>query len=161
MKKEERIQTVLDIIKKESNPISASAIGKLLSVSRQIIVGDIALLRAQGQDIESTPKGYRYYQGRTTVIDSIHDVKDTEEELRILVEHGIEIVDVWIDHPVYKIIKGDLNIKSFDDIDSFLKKESALLLSLTDGSHYHTLRSNDPEKLNQAILQLEAKGFIK
>ena len=39
-------------------PLSAAALAKELAVSRQIIVGDVALLRAGGMDFTATPRGY-------------------------------------------------------------------------------------------------------
>ena len=38
-------------------PVSAASLASGLSVSRQIIVGDIALLRAAGEKITATPRG--------------------------------------------------------------------------------------------------------
>ncbi|MEG0825444.1 MAG: HTH domain-containing protein, partial [Oscillospiraceae bacterium] len=40
-----------------SGPVSATKLAQELGVSRQIIVGDVALLRAQGADISATPRG--------------------------------------------------------------------------------------------------------
>ncbi|HHK0186645.1 TPA: HTH domain-containing protein, partial [Streptococcus pyogenes] len=58
MKAEDRRQKIIECLNSEQKAVSATRLGKLLGVSRQVIVGDIALLRAQQIDIISTPKGY-------------------------------------------------------------------------------------------------------
>ena len=48
-----------DIVRRltiSAEPISASSLAAAYGVSRQIIVGDIALLRASGEKISSTPR---------------------------------------------------------------------------------------------------------
>ena len=40
-----------------SAPVSATTFAQRFSVSRQVIVGDIALLRAEGHSITATPRG--------------------------------------------------------------------------------------------------------
>ena len=39
-------------------PISATALAQQFSVTRQVVVGDIALLRAEGHSITATSRGY-------------------------------------------------------------------------------------------------------
>ena len=58
MHAEERRETILKLLRQSAQPVSASTLAAQLSVSRQIIVGDIALLRAGGADILATPRGY-------------------------------------------------------------------------------------------------------
>lgn len=159
MKKDQRIDEVLSIISHQSIPISASKLAEKLSVSRQIIVGDIALLRAQGIEIESTPRGY--ILPIQTTITSIHQVEDTRKELEIIIKHNVEVRNVWVDHPFYKEINGVLKIKTKEDIDIFLSKDSPLLLSLTGGKHFHTLVSDCQENIDAAIIELKSHGFIE
>ena len=58
MKGEERRTKLLDILSSSNSPISGGTLSKKLDVSRQIIVQDISLLRANGATIFSTNKGY-------------------------------------------------------------------------------------------------------
>lgn len=58
MKAAERRQKIIDILSQTQVPISASVLAGQLGVSRQIIVGDVALLRAANHDVISTPRGY-------------------------------------------------------------------------------------------------------
>jgi len=53
-----RREHILDMIRQNNMPVSASLLAKTLNVSRQVIVGDIALLRAQGIKIIATARGY-------------------------------------------------------------------------------------------------------
>ena len=46
-----------EILAQARAPVSAAALARRLAVSRQIIVGDVALLRAAGADILATPRG--------------------------------------------------------------------------------------------------------
>ena len=55
---EERRKAIIDIIKKSAKPVSGTALAKQFQVSRQIIVQDIALLRAADYNIYSTARGY-------------------------------------------------------------------------------------------------------
>ena len=58
MKGEERRQKLIDLLESSDQPLSGTFLAKELSVSRQVIVQDIAILRANGYSIISTNKGY-------------------------------------------------------------------------------------------------------
>ena len=47
----DRKEKIIKTIKKSDKPISASKLAAQFGVSRQIIVGDVALFRASGYDI--------------------------------------------------------------------------------------------------------------
>ncbi|MEG2958447.1 MAG: HTH domain-containing protein, partial [Oscillospiraceae bacterium] len=84
-------------------PVSATKLAQELGVSRQIIVGDVALLRAQGADISATPRGYIGAQpaaGVTATAACTHGFEDMERELTTIVDEGGEAVDVVVEHPV-------------------------------------------------------------
>ena len=53
-----RRQAILDRLRTADRPVSASLLAAEQNVSRQIIVGDIAILRAGGAEISATPRGY-------------------------------------------------------------------------------------------------------
>ena len=53
-----RRQAVNQVLEEAGGPVSATALAKQFSVSRQIIVGDVALLRAAGEESLATPRGY-------------------------------------------------------------------------------------------------------
>ena len=58
MNAKERRQAILEQLKRAEKPVSATALARQYGVSRQIIVGDVALLRAGGEPISATPRGY-------------------------------------------------------------------------------------------------------
>jgi transcriptional regulator of NAD metabolism len=119
-----------------------------------VIVGDIALLRAQGHEILSTPKGYminsiKAAKGFVFKIACSHDGELTRDELYAVVDNGGEVLDVIVEHPVYGQLTGQLNISSRYDVDMFLRKgeegEAALLCDLTGGIHLHTISCRDQQ----------------
>ena len=55
---ETRREKIKEMLQKTDHPVTASSLAEHFSVSRQIIVGDIALLRASGLQILATPRGY-------------------------------------------------------------------------------------------------------
>jgi len=147
-----RRQKILESLQSTDTPLSATALAKKYEVSRQIVVGDIALLRALGSNITATSKGYILesldktdgLSGITKKIVSMHTGEQTERELQICVDNGCSVIDVIVEHPVYGQLTGVLNICSRYDVSQFMEKvaaaEAHALSELTDGIHIHTLR---------------------
>src|SRR5665648_339888 len=126
MSKPERRNQIIETIKNSASPVSASMLAAQLNVSRQIIVGDIALLRASGHNISATPKGYVFENeenlsvfGYTGIIACRHDEKKLVEELYAIVDFGGTVIDVTIEHSTYGQISGRLDITSRHDVDEF------------------------------------------
>lgn len=147
-----------------SNPdavISANQFAKQLMVSRQTIVGDIALLRARGEQIIATPQGYRYQvkQQHSTMIVVQHNAQQIEAELMALVNAGVTVADVQVDHPVYGLLKGELAIQSVADVKQFVyhlsKTSGEPLSSLTNGVHMHCIEYEDSANLEKAKIALQ------
>lgn len=57
---EERRQEILKYIEESKKPVSGQKLAEIFHVSRQVIVQDIALLRAGDREILSTNRGYVY-----------------------------------------------------------------------------------------------------
>ncbi|HEX3015504.1 MAG TPA: transcription repressor NadR [Desulfobacteria bacterium] len=166
---ENRRKRLLELLKTAQDPLKAVQLAQQTGVSRQVIVQDIALLRAGNQPIMATPKGYvflgeRASDGIRQVIYSLHAPKDTEQELNILVDHGICVLDVGVEHPLYGKIWRSLNLKTRLDVKRFMEKmtetEASLLSSLTEGRHLHTLEAPNQETLDLAIAALKKIGFL-
>ncbi len=166
-KRREQIRTIL---KKSKGAVSAGRLSERLGVSRQIIVGDVALLRASGCNIDATPRGYvmstddKLKAADRAVIVSRHDSAKTEEELNILVDNGCKVVDVTVEHPVYGQLTGLLDIASRYDVKSFMKRVAEAgahsLCELTDGVHIHTIEYTDEDAYKGALSELERAGFL-
>ena len=58
MNGDERRKKIINILSSSKSPVAGVALAKELDVSRQVIVQDIALLRANGAAIFSTNRGY-------------------------------------------------------------------------------------------------------
>lgn len=164
---DERRLFLLKTISNRTTPISASKLATITKVSRQVIVGDVALLRAQGHDIIATRRGYVMHYEDDRFIAKIavnHTYEQTELELKTLVKLGIHIIDVTVGHPIYGELTGQLNIKNLDDVNDFIKELSSgkaeLLSSLTQGIHLHTISCPDETIYNQALNALDKLGFI-
>ncbi len=168
IKADVRREKILDILRERKEPISASALAQEFSVSRQIVVGDIAILRAAGEDIAATPRGYLLQNGSPDEeiyrVACIHDMDRMEEELNLCVDYGCSVLDVIVEHPVYGQLTGELQISSRYDASLFIekaKREGAHALSeLTDGVHLHTLRCPSREAFERVCSALREAGFL-
>lgn len=166
MTAQERRDGILEMIKKKNTPISATTLAGRFDVSRQIIVGDIALLRAGGVDISSTPRGYvisRREEGIVRTVACIHDSKDTVKELYIMVDNGCTVIDVIVEHAVYGQLTGMLQISNRHDVDRFYEKiseHSEPLSTITGGIHLHTLRCPNDAAYDRVIRQLGDAGLL-
>lgn len=162
-----RRQAILDRLRSADRPVSASALAAGLNVSRQIIVGDIALLRAGGAEISATPRGYvlpRATDGITRTIACRHTLVQTGQELDILVDNGCTVLDVIVEHPVYGQLTGQLQISSRYDVEQFLARirdsDAAPLSMLTGGLHLHTLRCPNEDAYTRACAALKAASLL-
>ncbi|MBO0460527.1 MULTISPECIES: transcription repressor NadR [Enterococcus] len=166
---ETRRKEIIETLANADKPVSASKFATRFGVSRQIIVGDIALLRAAGEGIVATARGYLLEdeQDQAGLISKIavqHQREQTEEELQLIVAHGGEILDVIVEHPLYGELTGMLHIKTEEDIRSFMKRyrksQASLLSELTDGIHLHTIRYSNEQVLQQIKQGLAEAGIL-
>ena len=159
-----RREIILEELSKATKNVNATQLAEKFGVSRQIVVGDIALLRASGIDIVSNSRGYRLNKKSTGLLETKlavqHRPDQVEEELRLIVENGGTVVDVIIEHELYGEIKGTVDIKNDAEVTAFLNKveqaHATLLSSLTDGIHLHTIQYPNEEtlvKIKQALSQ--------
>ncbi len=162
----QRRSLILETLENGRVPVSGTAFASRFHVSRQIIVSDIALLRASGHDILSTNRGYMMNSSpeQTMEIKVLHSDSETEDELNTVVDLGGTVRDVFVNHKIYGILRADLNIRSRKDITDFLTDikngKSAPLKNITSGYHYHTITAASSETLNLIYRELERKGYI-
>lgn len=162
-----RKEQIVQIIQQSDKPISASSLAKLLGVSRQIIVGDVALIRATGTNIIATPRGYvldNQENDKTYTIAVIHQKENLADELYTIVDLGGSIIDVIVEHPIYGQLTGKLHISSRYDVDQFMNKvntsDAKPLSQLTDGLHLHTIQCQNHEIYKRIIHALDQKGYL-
>lgn len=166
MKAPERRKAIINALITEQKPISGGRFSKELGVSRQIIVQDVSILKAEGYDIISTHYGYLLHS--TPLCERVfklhHTTDGTEEELCTIVDLGGTIVDVFVWHKVYGKVSAPLNIFSRLQVKQFLEGvrtgKSTELMNITGGYHYHTVRAESTEVLDLIEKALVEKGFI-
>lgn len=168
MEGKERRQIIIKLLKESSVPLSGTAIASKMNVSRQVIVQDIALLRAVNKNILSTNKGYILF------IDSAEKCKRTfyvkhndesmEDELNTIVDNNGKVLDVVIEHEIYGQITVDLIINSRRDVKEFIEKintgTAKPLSLLTNGVHYHTVEADAEDDLDAIEDELNKKGYL-
>ena len=166
MKAEERRQIIAQTLTADK-AISATALAGKFSVSRQIIVGDIALLRAGGLDIAATPRGYMVQRSPAGLVRRVavrHDGQAMEAELNAMVDQGCTVLDVTVEHPVYGEITAPLQLSCRHDVDEFVRKmlENAAqpLSLLTEGIHGHRLSVPSEEAFQRVQETLRQKGML-
>ncbi|GGE42755.1 transcriptional regulator [Pullulanibacillus camelliae] len=166
---EERRTTILKWLQEADEPLTGSELAKKTNVSRQVIVQDISLLKAKNEPILATARGYLYFKkGQkeqcVQVIACQHNEARTEEELNLLVDHGVRVKDVIVEHPVYGEITASLMLENRRDVQLFMKKikgtKASLLSALTEGIHLHTIEAGSEEKLSDACIALKEAGLL-
>ena len=162
MNSEQRREKIISVLQMSDKPISANSFANEFSVTRQIIVADIALLRASGHSIRAEHKGYVLEKSdspatlRRVVVK--HGQNEVQDELYAIVDHGGKVVDVIVQHSVYGKIVAELNLSSRYDIDRFIKNihetDAKPLLLLTEGLHIHTIVVKDEDSFQSIIERL-------
>ncbi|MFC4388367.1 transcription repressor NadR [Gracilibacillus marinus] len=165
---EERRNAICKWLQDATKPITGGELATKANVSRQVIVQDITLLKAQNHPIIATSNGYLYMQTEQKTIERViackHKGNETKEELYILVDHGVTVKDVIIEHPIYGDLRASVMVSTRLEVDQFItnieQKNAPYLLELTDGIHNHTIAADDTEKLDQACHVLNQRGFL-
>lgn len=162
----DRRQEILKNIKESDRPVSGSKLAKDYDVSRQVIVQDIALLRASGYDIISTNRGY-VLEGQTCA-ERVFKVRHTDEQLETelctIVDLGGQVKNVMVNHKVYGHIEAELGITSRRKVKEFLADiesgKSTPLKNITSDYHYHTVTADSEETLGLIEEELRKLGFL-
>ena len=165
----ERRTKITHLLAQADKPVSATVLAAQCGVSRQIIVGDVALLRAGGLSVLATPRGYVLENSSTPTyaerrVVCRHGDDRLLEELYTVVDLGGALIDVTVEHPIYGQICAPLHIFSRYDADAFSAKlqtpGAKPLCDLTEGIHLHTLRAADEAALDRVTQGLQEKGFL-
>ena len=168
MNGETRRQIIINRLKESVLPISAIKFAEEFSVTRQIIVADIALLRAAGHPIRAEHKGYVWsnteQKGLIKRIAVKHGKEELRQELYVMVDNGAKVLDVLVEHTVYGVISGQLNLATRYDVDTFVSKVETTgaspLSTLTEGLHVHTLSVPDEQSFARIVDGLTKLGVF-
>ena len=162
----ERREQIIKILNSSEMPVAGTELAKELGVSRQVIVQDMALIRANGIEIMATNRGYVIQEAKevSRVFKVIHTDEQVEEELNLFVDLGGKVEDVFVYHKVYGVIKVPMNIKSRRDVRKYMEGissgKSTNLMKLTSNYHYHTIIAEDEQTLDLIQDELSSRGFL-
>ena len=180
----QRRERILTRLNSAGAPLSASTLAAELGVSRQIVVGDVALLRAGGKpfpaesiglteraggaQIDATPRGYQLHPAEKGYAGILACVHRTQEEMRrelyTVVDQGGTVVDVAVENSLYGEIRATLNLCNRYDVDNFIRQAAdapeSLLSRMTGGVHLHTLRCPDKDTFARIRDALEQQGLL-
>lgn len=164
MKAAQRRAELLEILRQSTQPISAATLAGRFSVSRQIIVGDVALLRSAGEHITATPRGYVLGVETGALVRQVavrHGGAQVEAELNAIVDQGVTVLDVIVEHPLYGQLTGQLHLSNRYEVGQYLQRcrqaGAHPLSKLTGGIHLHTLLCPDEaafERVKDALREL-------
>ncbi len=165
-----RRKEIVAYLSTRTDAVNGTELAHMFGVSRQVIVQDVALLRAENRRIMSTNKGYVLHQpanaraGCTDVILVQHRAEQTLEEMRSIVEYGGRMLDVFVDHDLYGQIRADLVINDMNDAEDFCRRmkhsASRPLKELTGSCHYHTITAPSEKVMGLIKNELKEKGFL-
>ena len=172
MKATQRRDLLIQTLNQATTPLKATSLAKEFGVSRQIIVGDVAILRASHYDIIASNQGYLLADKATSVDESRyrgkivcqHLADQAIEELTIIINHGGFVENVEVDHPYYGILKASLQIKNQEDLKEFQtamdKSTGTMLSSLTNGIHLHTITTPDEATFDAIKADLNSVSIL-
>ena len=170
MRGAERRAAIIRELQAASSPVSGSSLAKAVGVSRQVVVQDIALLRADGHDVVATSRGYVLLDGQggpqvpTRLLKVHHGLDDLEDELTTIVDLGGAVLNVMVNHRVYGKITADLDIRNRRDVECYLESirsgKSFPLMTVTSGYHFHRIAAETEAQLDEIEAALREKGYL-
>ncbi len=163
-----RREKIKNLLTQSQEPVKGQELAEIFEVTRQIIVKDIAIIRAEGVEIISTPKGYMILRENINSVKKViavnHGREDVKNELETIVKYGSIVEDVIVEHPLYGEIRAMLMIRNMMDIENFYnnfkKYEAEPLSTLTNGVHLHTILCENDSVLSNILDELNEKGFL-
>ena len=122
------------------------------------------------EDALISPAGFMILSGAGLIQGSknktikVHTTEQTEDELKLIVDLGGTVADVFVWHKAYGKMEATLNISSRAQIEQFIESvrsgKSVELMHITGGFHYHTVRANSEEILDKIGAALEKRNYI-
>ena len=162
----ERRGEILKILHNADAPVAARELAGKFGVSRQVIVQDLAVIRASMPGILSTTKGYVLQQDSSCSREFKvrHSQDKAAEELNLIVDCGGHVKNISISHRVYGRVSAEMDIRSRQDVNEFVQainsSHSSVLSSATSGYHYHLIEASSQERLDLIGEQLKKAGFL-
>lgn len=167
---EERRNELLFLLKNSSSPITGTDLAKHANVSRQVIVNDMNLLKARNEPIVATSQGYLYMKLEDSSntferkIVCLHTAEQAEDEMLTIVDCGVTLKNVMVEHPIYGEITASMMLSNRLDVINFIKRvnktQANYLSALTNGTHLHVISAATEQQLDQAEQMLRDKGYL-
>ncbi|MCP8615968.1 transcription repressor NadR [Salirhabdus salicampi] len=164
---ENRRNQIHQWLKSSETPLTGSELAQKANVSRQVIVQDISLLKAKNIPIIATAQGYVLQKDSVKierVIACQHPPEKTRDELYLIVDKGVTVKSVTVEHAIYGHLTGSLMLSNRLDVDHFVerveKTKASLLSELTDGVHLHTIEADREEQLDAVCESLQQAGYL-
>ncbi|MDD3402802.1 MAG: transcription repressor NadR [Hespellia sp.] len=162
----ERRNRIIQILETSEKPVPGAELSQTVAVSRQVIVQDIAIIRANGYEVMATNRGYVLHaNGEIQRVFKVNHIDEQiEQELTDIVDLGGKIKDVFVYHKVYGVVRAEMNLKSRRDVKKYMEQfrdgKSSPLKNITSGFHYHTVIADSIETLDEIQEQLQKDGFL-
>ena len=170
MNGEQRRTKIRQMLAVAQQPLTGTGLAKELGVSRQVIVQDSALMRAENTAILSTNKGYLLRQDDSgdvqpkRVFFVRHSTEQVLEEFMAVIDLGGRILDVAVELELYGPIRADLLIENAQDAAAFAARLQSCpdnpLKVLTDDRHFHTVTAPSDKLLDLIESELRTRGFL-
>ncbi|WP_368505492.1 transcription repressor NadR [Alkalihalophilus sp. As8PL] len=166
---ENRRDQILLWLKENRQPLTGKELANRTNVSRQVIVQDMSILKAKNHPIIATSNGYLYMQSEKAVkeqrlIACKHDPSHAIDELFTLVDFGVTVINVIVEHPMYGEITASLHFSTRQEVQQFSEQltqtKASLLSELTNGVHLHTIEADTSKQLDDAIAALKTKEYL-
>lgn len=163
-----RRELIINRLRKTNKPITGSEFAEATNVSRQVIVQDISILKAKKEPILATSRGYMLENKNKNIHKQVIAVKHTpaqaEEELNIIVDHGVTVKDVSVEHALYGELTASIMVSNRVEVSQFIYKmnetKAPYLSTLTNGVHLHTLEADSIDKIEAACRSLAAANIL-
>lgn len=163
---EERRRYIVSLLEQASGPLTGAELARDCQVSRQVVVQDIALLRADGCAISSTTHGYALERHKRPcrLFKVHHYASEVGDELRLIVDLGGTVEDTMVNHRTYGVVSAPLGVASRRDVERFLDdlatSRSSLLSGTTSGYHFHHVSAQSEEVLDLIEQALADHGWL-
>ena len=162
----ERRKKIVEYVHSCNKPVSGTKLAEVFGVSRQVIVQDMALIRANGCEIMSTNRGYILHLPKMVarMFYVHHTDEELEEELCMMVDMGGKVVNVVVEHEIYGKLAAELNITSRRKVQEFVQDmksgKSSPLKNLTSNYHAHLVEAEDEKTLDEIEEKLKEMGML-
>lgn len=162
----ERREDIIRQIQDSAVPVAGKKLASIYDVSRQVIVQDVALIRAAGYDIISTNRGYILNEPKmvSRILKVHHTDEQVEDELCTIVDLGGCVDNVIVNHRVYGRLEANLHINSRRKVAEFMDDikngKSSPLKNITSNYHYHSISAESETTLDLIENALGEKGFL-